>query len=75
MVSEGVGLAGSDPNKGRDIRVRAALVEGFAQHLSVQPGAYFDNDLGDFGPPHENADNSELNRPVYEACTALIPAP
>ncbi|MGD2005893.1 MAG: hypothetical protein PVJ90_01495 [Pseudomonadales bacterium] len=75
MVSEGVGLAGSDPNKGRDIRVRAALVEGFAQHLSVQPGAYFDNDLGDFGPPHENADNSELNRPVYEACIALIPAP
>ena len=75
MVSEGFGLAGSDPNKGRDILIRAALSEGFAQHLRAQPGAYFDNDLGDFGPPHLTAENPELNRQVYEACKALIPAP
>ena len=75
MVSEGFGLAGSDPNKGRDILIRAALSEDFARHLRVQPGAYFDNDLGDFGPAHENADDSELNRQVYEACMAQIPAP
>ena len=74
MVSEGFGLAGSDPNKGRDILVRAALSESFAQHLGVQPGAYFDNDLGNFGPAHLDADNSELNRQVYEACIALTPA-
>ena len=74
MVSEGFGLEGSDPNKGRDILVRAALSEGFAQHLSVQPGAYFDNDLGDFGLAHVDADSPELNRQVYEACVALIPA-
>ena len=75
MVSEGFGLAGSDPNKGRDILIRATLSENFTQHLRVQPGAYFDNDLGDFGPAHENADNSELNHQVYEACMALIPSP
>lgn len=75
MVSEGFGLAGSDPNKGRDILVRAALSEEFAQHLQAHPGAYFDNDLGDFGPAHVNAHSSGLNRQVYEACLALIPAP
>ena len=75
MVSEGFGVAGSDPNKGRDILIRATLSENFAQHLRVQPGAYFDNDLGDFGPGHENGDNSELNRQVYEACITLISPP
>ena len=52
-----------------------SAAENFAQHLRVQPGAYFNNDLGDFGPAHANADNSELNRQAYEACTALIPTP
>ena len=75
MVSEGFGLAGSDPTKGRDILIHAALSENFTRHLRTKPGAYFDNDRGDFGPAHENADDSELNRQVYEACLALIPAP
>ena len=47
----------------------------FARHLRTKPGAYFDNDLGDSGPAHENADNSELNHQVYEACIALSSAP
>lgn len=47
----------------------------FARHLRTKPGAYFDNDRSDFGPAHENADDDELNRQVYEACLVLIPAP
>ena len=51
MVQEGFGIAGNDINIGADILVHAALSDEFA-HAS---GQYFDNDKGQFGPPHPDA--------------------
>lgn len=51
MVKEAFGTEGKDISIGADILVRAALDNAF-QGAS---GAYFDNDIGDFGRPHPNA--------------------
>jgi NAD(P)-dependent dehydrogenase (short-subunit alcohol dehydrogenase family) len=51
MVQEGFGIDGNDINIGADILVRAAVSEEFSQ----ASGQYFDNDKGQFGPPHPHA--------------------
>ncbi len=53
MVKEKFGISGNDVLVGANILVEAALSEKFA-HAS---GKYFDNDLGDFGNPHADANN------------------
>ena len=69
MVTEGFGVAGSDISQGSSIIVRAALSDEFAGHS----GAYFDNDAGQFGSPHVDALDRDLNRRVFEVCEALLP--
>lgn len=51
MVKQAYGIAGSDLSEGADILVRAALSDEFKQ----ANGLYFDNDLGQFAPPHNQA--------------------
>lgn len=51
MVRDGFGIAGNDIGIGSGILKRAALSDEFEE----KSGAYFDNDAGDFGPPHPDA--------------------
>ena len=51
MVKEGFGLDGNDIQIGANILVRAALEKDFAN----VSGKYFDNDLGQFASPHQDA--------------------
>lgn len=55
MVKEGFGVAGGDLSTGADIITRAALASTFAN----VSGQYFDNDNGQFAPPHQDALNLE----------------
>lgn len=66
MVKEGFGLAGNDINIGVDILHRAALSPEFAGAT----GRYFDNDAGDFGSPHPDADVPSKVSNVVAAITA-----
>ncbi len=57
MVKEAYGLAGGDIGIGADILCRAALDNEFAD----ASGKYFDNDSGQFAPPHPDAlDDSKI---------------
>ena len=51
MVKEAFGVAGGDIRIGADILTRAALADEFA----AASGQYFDNDSGQFAPPHPDA--------------------
>lgn len=51
MVKEGYGIPGNDLGIGAGILTRAALSDEF----SDANGKYFDNDAGQFGPPHSDA--------------------
>lgn len=51
MVKEGFGVAGGDIRIGAEILSRAALADEFA----AASGQYFDNDEGQFAPPHPDA--------------------
>ena len=51
MVKEAFGVPGGDIRKGADILCRAALADEFA----AASGQYFDNDIGQFAPPHPDA--------------------
>ena len=51
MVKEAFGVAGGDLRIGADILTRAALADEFA----AASGQYFDNDSGQFAPPHPDA--------------------
>ena len=51
MVKEGFGVVGNDINIGADILISASLDEKF----SNASGLYFDNDVGEFSPPHADA--------------------
>lgn len=60
MVKEAYGVRGGDLRIGADILCRAALSDEFAD----ASGKYFDNDSGQFAPPHPDARNPAK-------CTAL----
>lgn len=68
MVREGFGVAGADLGIGADILARAALDEEF-QSAS---GRYFDNDAGQFGSPHADAENPEKTAAVVRAIDSLV---
>lgn len=55
MVKEGFGAEGKDIGIGVDILIRASLGDDF----SAATGLYFDNDLGDFSPPHPDGVDSK----------------
>ena len=68
MVKEGFGIAGSDLSIGADILCRAA----FSDEFSNASGMYFDNDAGDFGPPHADALDPQISAAVTEQVAALV---
>ena len=67
MVKEGFGIAGKSLSIGADVLVRAALSDEFAN----ASGHYFDNDKGQFGPPHSDALNDEKCQAIVEAIEKL----
>ncbi len=68
MVKEGFGVEGSDISIGANIIYRSALDDAFAGAA----GEYFDNDAGDFGPPHPDALDAGKADEVIRAIDAVL---
>jgi len=68
MVKEGFGIDGHDINIGADILNRAALSDEFEN----ASGKYFDNDSGQFAPPHQDALDQQKSIEVVNAIEALL---
>ncbi len=68
MVKEGLGIEGSDISIGANIIYRSALDPAFANAF----GEYFDNDAGDFGPPHPDALDEAKAGAVIEAIENVL---
>ena len=68
MVKEGFGMDGKDLSIGANILVRASLSDEFEGHS----GDYFDNDLGNFAPPHADALNEAKCREIVAAIEAVL---
>ena len=68
MVKDAYGVQGNDLRVGADILVRASLSSEFAG----ASGRYFDNDRGEFAPPHPDALDPEKNARVVQAIEAVI---
>ena len=68
MVKEGFGISGNDIGIGSGILRRAALSDEF----EGKSGAYFDNDAGDFGPPHPDAMDDVKAKAVVAAIEAVL---
>ena len=62
MVKEGFGVEGKDMNIGADILVELSVDDQHAAHS----GDYFDNDAGDYGPPHPSAKDPELAQKIVQ---------
>lgn len=67
MVKEGFGVAGHDLNIGADILIAASLSDDFAD----ANGKYFDNDAGEFAPPHSAALDPAHAMDVMTALNAI----
>jgi len=67
MVREGFGVAGSDPQIGAGIMMRAALSEEF----EGRSGQYFDNDAQRFAPPHASAADAAQTAQMMEVLERL----
>lgn len=68
MVQEGYGIPGKSLSIGADILEAAALSKKFA----TASGKYFDNDSGDFRPPHPEALSPKNNKAIQEALDSLL---
>ena len=68
MVKQAFGVAGSDIGIGADILCRAALDEEFAN----ASGQYFDNDAGDFGPPHPDVLDDRKTERIVQAIETVL---
>ena len=68
MVKEGFGIAGKDLSIGAKILCRAALDAEFADAT----GRYFDNDSGEFGPPHPAAEDGTMRAAVMAGIADLL---
>ena len=68
MVKEGFGVAGKDISIGVDILIRAALSDEFAD----ASGQYFDNDSGQFAPPHADGLDVQKSAKVVEAIETIL---
>lgn len=68
MVKEGFGIAGNDLAIGANILCDAALSPSFAR----ASGLYFDNDAGQFAPPHAAALNPEHSAAIMQEMTRII---
>jgi hypothetical protein len=61
-------MAGNDIRVGSNVLVRAALADEFAE----ASGLYFDNDKGQFFPPHRDARDPEKCQEVIGAIEATL---
>lgn len=68
MVKEGFGMEGSDLSVGATILAQLAVDDEFAK----ASGKYFDNDAGNFGPPHRDALDRGKSAAVVSAIEAVI---
>ncbi len=68
MVKEAFGVAGGDLRIGADILTRAALAYEFA----AASGQYFDNDSGQFAPPHPDAADLRKSEEIVGAIEAVL---
>lgn len=68
MVKEAYGVQGNDLTVGADILVRAALSDEF----EGASGRYFDNDRGQFAPPHPDALDPRKNERLVQTIEAVI---
>lgn len=70
MVKEAFGMDGKDIGIGTDILRRAALDDAFAD----ASGQYFDNDSGQFAPPHPDAQDARKCGVVVHGIEAVLAA-
>jgi len=68
MVKEAFGVAGGDLRIGADVLCRAALSDEFA----TASGLYFDNDSGQFAPPHPDALNPEKSEAIVRVIETIL---
>lgn len=68
MVHQAFGVPGKDITIGANILVRAALDEEFAD----ASGQYFNNDAGEFGPPHADALDAEKNAAIIDHLESIL---
>ena len=68
MVKEAYGMAGGDIGIGADILCRAALDDEFAD----ASGKYFDNDSGQFAPPHPDAIDTVKFQEVVSVMESIL---
>lgn len=68
MVKEAYGMAGKDIGIGADILTRAALSDEFAN----ASGKYFDNDSGQFAPPHPDALNLQKTQEIIDNMALIL---
>ena len=68
MVKEAFGADGGDIRIGADILTRAALADEF----ETASGMYFDNDKGQFGPPHPDALDPQKSEEVVRVIEAIL---
>lgn len=68
MVHQAFGVPGKDITIGANILVRAALDDEFAD----ASGQYFNNDAGDFGPPHADALDAEKNAAIIDHLESIL---
>lgn len=70
MVKEAFGVSGKDVGIGSDILVRSAESDVF----EGRAGQYFDNDSGDFGPPHPDGTDIAKSRALLRRLSDTIAA-
>lgn len=68
MVKEAFGVAGRDLRIGAEILTRAALSDEFA----AASGLYFDNDSGQFAPPHPDGLNPQKIEEMMRAIKEIL---
>lgn len=68
MVKEAYGMDGGDLRIGANILARAALDDEFAE----ASGQYFDNDQGQFAPPHRDALDPKKSNEIVRIIEAVL---
>ncbi|EMI23168.1 SDR family NAD(P)-dependent oxidoreductase [Rhodopirellula europaea] len=68
MVHQAFGVPGKDITIGANILVHAALDDEFAD----ASGQYFNNDAGEFGPPHADALDAEKNAAIIDHLESIL---
>ncbi len=68
MVKQAFGIAGGDVGIGAEILCRAALADEFGD----ASGQYFDNDAGQFAPPHPDALDARKSAAIVRAIETVV---